>query len=92
MLFFCIFGTDTISFTYKYDINFCQKKKNNNKKTKQNKPKNIFSRKIPLRTAIPVSLKKLIFILENMVILLIEKLNMIKKFIQSNTHRENWCD
>ena len=46
MLFFCIFGTDTISFTYKYDINFLSKKKQQQQenKTKQTKkhllPKN----------------------------------------------------
>ena len=37
----------------------------------------------------PVSMKKMIFILENFVFILIQTLKMIKTFTQSNTHRKN---
>ena len=40
----------------------------------------ILPKKIHLKMTLPESLKKMIFILENMVFLLIEKLKMIKKF------------
>ena len=40
----------------------------------------ILPKKIHLKMSLPESLKKMIFILENMVFLLIEKLKMIKKF------------
>ena len=51
---FCIFGKDDISFSYKYNITFLSKK-----------AKTTFSRKTHL--TFPVSLKKMIFILENIV-------------------------
>ena len=47
----------------------------------------VFSRKMYLNMTFPVSLKKVIFILESMVFLLMEKLKMIKKFIQSSMPR-----
>ena len=51
--------------------------------------KMIFSRKIHLKMIFPASLKKMIFILENMISLLTEKLKMIKNFTQSNRPWEN---
>ena len=53
-------------------------------KIKRNGP-----RKLVSKIVFPVSLKKMIFILEKMVFLLTEKLKVIQKFTQSNTHREN---
>ena len=50
-------------------LSFCQKSKDN-----------LLPKKIYLRMTFPVSLKKIIFILENVVFLLIEKLKLIKKF------------
>ena len=69
---FCIFDKDGISFFY----------------PSVKKAKMIYSQKIYLKMTFTVPLKKMIFILENMVFLLIEKLKMIKNFTQSNTHSE----
>ena len=77
---FCIFGKDVVPFSFIYDVTLLPKK-----------PSKLLP-KIILKDDISVSLKKVIFILENMVFLLIEKLKMIKKFTQSNTHRDNNCD
>ena len=49
----------------------------------------IFSRKIHVNMTFPVSFKKMIFILGNVVFLLTKILKIIKKFTQSNTRREN---
>ena len=66
---FCIFGNDGISISYKYDITLLSKKQRWSS-----------SEKIHLKNTFLASLKMMIFILENMVFLLIEKLRMIKKF------------
>ena len=75
---FCMLGKGGISFSYKNDISLLSKN-----------PRQSSPEKCTLEMTFLVSLKKVIFILENMVFPLIEKLNMIKKFTQSNTHREN---
>ena len=66
---FCTFGKDCISFSYRYDITFLWKKKRWSS-----------SEKTHLKMTFPVSLKQLMFILENMVFLVIEKLKMIENF------------
>ena len=75
---FCMLGKDGISFSYKNDITLLSKN-----------PRRSSPEKCTLEMTFLVSLKKMIFIIENMVFPLIGKLNMIKKFTQSNTHREN---
>ena len=47
----------------------------------------IFTQKIHLKMTFPLSLKKMIFVLESRAFLLTGKLKMIKRFTQSNTHR-----
>ena len=60
---FCVFGKDGISISYKYDITLLSKYY----------PSDLFWEKIHLKITFLLSLKKMIFILANMVFLLIEK-------------------
>ena len=69
---FCIFVKNGISFSYKYDITLLSKKKTNS---------DVLLPKNTLEDEFSVSLKKMTFIIENMVFPLIEKLKMKKKFI-----------
>ena len=72
---FYIFGKDGIYLSYKYDIMLLLKKQRSS------------SLNIHLKMTFSVSWNKMIFILENMACLLIEKLKMIRKLVQSNTSR-----
>ena len=72
---FYIFGKDGIYFSYKYDIILLLKKQRSS------------SLNIHLKMTFSVSSNKMIFILENMTCLLIEKSKMIRKLVQSNTSR-----
>ena len=69
---FCIFVKNGISFSYKYDITLLSKKTTNS---------DVLLPKNTLEDEFSVSLKKMTFIIENMVFPLIEKLKMKKKFI-----------
>ena len=69
MMFFVYSVKTVLLFPTNMILPFCQKKQRRSS-----------LEKIRLKTALLVSLKKMIFILENMVFLLIEQLKMIKKF------------
>ena len=73
---FCLFGKDGILFSLKIILSFFQKCKDD----------------LLSKNTLPVSLEKMMFILEYMIFFLIGKLKMTTKFTQSNLHRENQCD